>query len=120
MKTGEAFGTATVFLGDSQISQTLTHTFREVWDWEGELFVPENTNLFEADLIGQFVDRVGNVAQTTAPKRININSPPFNVTVFEPEVELATASLRLNWTAARDADFSKVIIERYPDMLEPE
>jgi fibronectin type 3 domain-containing protein len=112
MKTGEYTGAAQVFLGDGQINNSLSLVSGELYEWGGELFIPENTNLFDANLIGQYVDGVGNITQFVARKRINVNSPPFDVTVFEPEVDVATAALRLSWTAARDADFSKYEVRR--------
>jgi fibronectin type 3 domain-containing protein len=77
--------------------------------------VPQELQVIQAKVRGNFVDRVGNVAETvTAATLLTIQKKPDPVTLFQPtSVGSLQNALRLTWTASKDTfDFASYSIYR--------
>ncbi|MDZ7289548.1 MAG: hypothetical protein ONB44_09165 [candidate division KSB1 bacterium] len=83
--------------------------------YEVNYTIPQEVQVIQAKVRGNFVDRVGNVAPTvTAATLITIQRPPDAVTLFQPTpVGSQQNALRLTWTASKDTfDFANYSIYR--------
>lgn len=83
--------------------------------YELNYIIPQDVQVLQAKVRGNFVDRVGNVAPTlTAATLITIQKPPDAVTLFQPvPVGSQQNALRLTWAASKDTfDFANYSIYR--------
>jgi len=77
--------------------------------------VPQELQAIQAKVRGNFLDRVGNIAETiTAATLLTIQKKPDPVTLFQPtSVGSQQNALRLTWTASKDTfDFANYSIYR--------
>jgi fibronectin type 3 domain-containing protein len=83
--------------------------------YEVDYRVPQELQVIQAKVRGNFVDRVGNVAETvTAATLLTIQKRPDPVTLFQPTpIGSLQNALRLTWTASKDTfDFANYSIYR--------
>jgi fibronectin type 3 domain-containing protein len=83
--------------------------------YEVDYRVPQGLQVIQAKVRGNFVDRVGNVAETVlAATQITIQKDPDPVTMFQPtSASSQQSALRLTWTASKDTfDFANYSIYR--------
>ena len=77
--------------------------------------IPQDVQVIQAKIRGNFVDRVGNVATTvTAATQITIQKSPDAILMFQPvPVGSQQNALRLSWSASKDTfDFANYSIYR--------
>jgi len=77
--------------------------------------IPQGVQVLQAKVRGNFVDRVGNIAETaSAATLITIQQPPDAITLFQPtSVGSQQNALRLTWSASKDTfDFANYSIYR--------
>ena len=85
--------------------------------YEVNFVIPQDTQVLQGKVRGNFVDRVGNVATTvSAATQITIQKPPDAVTMFQPvPVGSQQNALRLTWSVSKDTfDFANYSIYRSP------
>jgi fibronectin type 3 domain-containing protein len=82
--------------------------------YEVDYRVPDDAEISQARVHGNFTDRAGNVALSKdANTRITIVKAPASVTLFTPTlVGSQQNALRLTWSAAPEADFANYGIYR--------
>lgn len=82
--------------------------------YEVDYRVPDNAEISQASVHGNFTDRAGNVAESRdANSKITIVKAPASVTLFTPTlVGSQQNALRLTWSAAPEADFANYSIYR--------
>jgi fibronectin type 3 domain-containing protein len=79
--------------------------------------IPQNVQVIQSRVYGNFIDRVGNIATpVAAATQITIQKPPNPVTMFQPApVGSQQNALRLTWSASKDTfDFANYSIYRSP------
>lgn len=77
--------------------------------YEIDYIVPEDVDVFQAKVKGEFIDRVQNVANVAfAETQITILKPPAPVTLFQPIlVNDGKTAIKLSWSLSKDrADFA--------------
>jgi len=83
--------------------------------YEVNFVIPQDTQVLQGKVRGNFVDRVGNMATTvSAATQITIQKPPDAVTLFQPvPVGSQQNALRLTWSVSKDTfDFANYSIYR--------
>lgn len=75
--------------------------------YQRDFTIPTGLEVSEAKIVGNFTDRVGNVAEPMeATGRITIQNPPTAVTLLQPDAKKESPVLQLSWTQNFDVDFS--------------
>ena len=114
LNAGETSGKASIDIenGPSNI-QLFDGDVKNDGIYESTYSIPQGTNIFNASVFGEFTDRAGNRADRfEAATKININSSPSAVTLFKPQAQGSSTSLRISWTRNTDSDFAKYEIHR--------
>ncbi len=121
LDAGESGGNATVSIVDGPQdiilfdNGTNGDTTPDDGVYEVNYTIPDDADVSQAKVRGNFTDRVGNVATVfTASSRVTILKEPAAVTAFIPTTEGdGKTALRLTWSASQDVhDFSNYSIYR--------
>ncbi len=120
LKANEAGGAASVNIdgGPQNIALfdngTNGDKFRDDGFYELDYKIPDDMEVTQARVRGNFTDRVGNRAvSVTAPTKVTILKPPEAVTLTQPTpVGSQQNVLRFSWTASAEADFANYSIYR--------
>jgi fibronectin type 3 domain-containing protein len=121
LKTNETGGRATVgIVGGPQgilLFDDGTQGDQKAGDsvYEVNYLIPQDVQVIQAKVRGNFTDRVGNLAEPVmAATQITIQKPPDGVSLFSPTaVGAQQNALRLTWTASKDTfDFANYSIYR--------
>lgn len=120
MQTNEAGGAASVSIdgGPQNIvlfdNGTNGDKFRDDGFYELDYRVPDDVEVTQARVRGNFIDRIGNSAvSATAATKITILKAPEPVNLFQPTaVGSQQNTLRFSWTASNESDFANYSIYR--------
>lgn len=85
--------------------------------YELDYIVPQNADVFQARVQGDFTDRVNNHATSVfSETRLTIKHPPKPVTLFSPVLDFDSGGqigLKLSWTESEDkGDFASYLVYR--------
>ncbi len=120
LKANEPAGAATVSIDDGPQNIALFDNgtngdkFRDDGIYELDYKIPDDVEVTQARVRGNFTDRVGNRAvSATAATKVTILKAPEGVTLFPPTAVGSQLSvLRFNWTASEETDFANYSIYR--------